>query len=116
MKKCNKCGKGLPENAKFCPSCGSSDIFDSARQVSEYKRTCKQCSFVWHILAEREEQIKKGIEANKKDECCNMCDENAKRQRIERFSSFQNEFKRLKICPKCGSGDYQEETLVYEKK
>jgi RNA polymerase subunit RPABC4/transcription elongation factor Spt4 len=116
MKKCNNCGQNLDESAKFCTSCGSNSIFDSSRQAAEYKRTCNQCSQTWHTLVEREEEIKRGLAGNKKEDCCNMCDENAKRQREMQKNTYENEYERLKTCPKCGSGNFAQELVTYEKK
>ena len=118
MKTCQNCGKSLPQNVKFCTSCGSSNIFDSESQVSEYKRVCNECGTAWHSLMAREDEIKKGINNLKGTgtQCCNMCDSNAQKNTASKLNSYETELDRLQKCPHCNSGNYKEEFLVYEKK
>lgn len=108
----------MSSNVKFCTSCGSSDIFDSDRQVSEYKRVCNECGTSWHSLVAREDEIKNGIKDLKgtKTQCCNMCDADARKKTESKINSYETEIERLKKCPQCNSGNYTEEVLVYEKK
>ena len=118
MKTCQNCGKSLPQNVKFCTSCGSSNIFDSESQVSEYKRVCNECGTAWHSLMAREDEVRKGIKDLKSPttQCCNMCDSKAQKNSASKIDSFETELDRLKKCPHCNSGNYKEELLVYEKK
>jgi hypothetical protein len=116
MRTCRNCGKSVAPNLKFCTNCGSSDIFDSEKQVSEYKRTCNQCGTSWHSLTKRENVITKNIAGVKKTQCCNMCDANARNKSEQKLNTYEDELERLKRCPKCGSGDFKEELIVYDKK
>lgn len=119
MRTCRDCGKSLSENVKFCTSCGSSNIFDSERQVSEYKRVCNECGTAWHSLMAREDEVKKkGIKDLKSPttQCCNMCDSKAQKDNTSKINSLETELDRLKKCPHCNSGNYKEDLLVYEKK
>jgi ribosomal protein S27AE len=116
MRSCRNCGKQVPSNVKFCTSCGSSDIFDSDKQVSEYKRTCNECGKTWHSLSKRENEIFKGIKGVKNAQCCTMCDANARKESQAKLNTYENEIERLKKCPQCGSGNFKEELIVYDKK
>lgn len=117
MKKCKNCGKSLVENVKFCTSCGSSEIVDTEKQVSEYKRICNQCGTTWHSLVARENELKKGIGDLKSagTQCCNMCNDNTRKENTSKLNSYEEELNRLQKCPKCNSANYKEELLTYEK-
>lgn len=45
MSKCNGCGSELPQNAKFCPECGTSCVADNGTDitVNAEKNICDQC-------------------------------------------------------------------------
>jgi hypothetical protein len=124
MRTCGNCGKSVPHDVKFCTSCGSGNIFDSERQVSEYKRVCNECGTSWHSLMAREDEIRKGIKDLKSPttQCCNMCmttsqkNNAAQEKNASKIDSLETELDRLKKCPHCNSGNYKEELLVYEKK
>jgi len=116
MKNCRNCGKSITQNVKFCPSCGSSDLFDPAMQVSEYKRTCNECGKSWHSLSKRETEVAKNIKKVKSTQCCNMCDANARKNAESKLNTYQDELERLKKCPQCGSGNFKEDLIVYDKK
>lgn len=91
--------------------------------VAEYKRTCNQCGKVWHVLAERE----KYLEREKKYNNCNMCATafgtaggnsgswGAWTQTQRNEHALESEMTRLKQCPNCGSSDYTETIIEYEK-
>lgn len=120
MRTCRNCGKTLPNNnIKFCVSCGSASIFDSDTMVSEYKRTCNQCGTVWHSLQTREDALKNEItnynNRSGSSECC-MCAQNKPTKSTAEVKTCASELERLKICPKCNSGNIREEVLVYDKK
>jgi hypothetical protein len=117
MRKCSKCGNSpIGPNVKFCNSCGSSEIFDTAGKVSEYKRTCNECGAVWHSLQSRENEIKRNVSNLKSAECCNMCDANARNKATTDMRNYKDELERLKKCPKCQSGNFREEEITYDKK
>lgn len=45
-----------------------------------------------------------------------MCDANARNKSEQKLNTYEDELERLKRCPKCGSGDFKEELIVYDKK
>lgn len=118
MKICRNCGKTFSQDIKYCTSCGSSDISDSEMQVSEYKRVCNECGTKWHSLVAREDEIKKRITNLKgtSTQCCNMCDDNARKDNSSKLNTYAEELDRLHKCPNCNSGNYEEELVMYEKK
>ena len=116
MKTCRNCGKSLGPDAKFCPVCGKSDILDPEKQVTEYKRTCNECGKTWHSLSKREKEVAKNIKSTKSTQCCTMCDARARNESQAKLNTYQNELERLKKCPQCGSGNFKEELIVYDKK
>jgi hypothetical protein len=67
-------------------------------------------------LQSREAEINRGIKNHKNTECCNMCDQNARNEAANKMRTYQSELERLKICPKCHSGNYREEEIIYDKK
>ncbi len=97
---------------------------NSETQIKEYKRKCKQCKKVWHVLASREEKILKDIKLNNSNKTvagCGMCAGNwaalgAATQIQRNEQALQEELDRLRKCPNCNSGDYLEEVISYEKK
>lgn len=45
-----------------------------------------------------------------------MCDANARNQAQSKINTYQDELERLKTCPQCGSGNFKEELVIYDKK
>jgi ribosomal protein S27AE len=88
--------------------------FDSKKQVKEYKRKCNQCGKVWHSLENREKQIQQN---SGWDACigCNTCNPGAQLQARRNIEAGESELDKLRKCPNCGSGDYTEEVIIYEK-
>ncbi len=100
---------------------------DTKEYVQEYKRTCNQCGKVWHSLPTREQNIKKQIESNKQQQCLStaipICCNTSEGPYIQTYNQekqmehgFHSELDRLKSCPKCGSKDYKEKLIRYEKR
>ncbi|MCX6818209.1 MAG: hypothetical protein NTU57_05125 [Candidatus Aenigmarchaeota archaeon] len=92
--------------------------FNPEKHVQEYKRKCNQCGKVWHSLVSREKQIEK---QNKCDACVqgsSACGGDlqtatqSQRNREAKEMTLQD----LKKCPQCGSANYSEEIITYEKK
>ncbi len=92
--------------------------------VKEYKRTCKECGKVWHVLTSREEKILQDIKINNSNKVAaglGMCGGNyaalgAATQTQRNEQALQEELSRLKKCPNCSSGNYSEKVVAYEKK
>jgi len=120
--KCGLCGKvhNSKEDVQKCLK----NCFDPKKHIKEYKRKCKQCGKVWHVLASREEKIEKDIKSNKFDQtvsACGMCGGSyqalgASTQAKRNEHALTDELTRLKHCPKCNSGNYEETEIFYEKK
>lgn len=92
--------------------------FDPKTQVKEFKRTCNQCGKIWHSLASREEQIKNDASCNNCVQGTTACSGNlgAATQAKRNVESNQDLLDKLKKCPDCGSVNYKEEILIYDKK
>lgn len=90
--------------------------FDPNKHVIEYKRVCRQCRKVWHSLATREVEL----QTNECGEVCWSCvacgDFGAQWQRDRKQEAKKTDLNQLKTCPECGSGNYTEEKVFYEKK
>jgi len=92
--------------------------------VKEFKRTCKECGKVWHSLSEREEELKSKL-THCKTQCCGGTeDASATQCRKGCFGvagpdskeSVTSALESVRKCPNCGSGNYSEETITYERK
>jgi hypothetical protein len=87
-------------------------------EIKEYKRTCKQCKKVWHSLVDREKQIegnKKVAALNQASNAC-ACNSGAALQAQRNVGADNDSLDKLRKCPKCGSQDYKQEVIIYEKK
>lgn len=92
--------------------------FDPKKHVKEYKRTCKGCGKVWHSLASREDKLKTDSISGSCVQASTACSGNlgAATQSQRNVQSANEQLDNLKKCPQCGSSNYNEEVLVYEKK
>ena len=94
----------------------SEEEFDSKKHVKEYKRKCNECKKVWHSLVSREKEMKKNIEMNDCSQGAFCCNPSAQLQANRNRESGTNELDKLKKCPNCGSKNYTEDVIIYEKK
>ncbi len=95
--------------------------FDAKKHVKEYKRKCNQCEKVWHSLANREKELKSQIRSSGCSESLSACTCShpgiiAANQSRHTRQTTEEILNKLSLCPECGSQDYSEEVLVYEKK
>lgn len=120
--KCDKCGKEFEDKDKDkCEKHENKCMGD--KEVKEYKRKCKECGKVWHSLVSREEKISKDLKSNtcnKQVSGCGMMGGNwtalgSATQAERNEQALQSEIDRLKKCPECGSQNYKEEIIIYEK-
>lgn len=85
--------------------------------IKEYKRTCNECHKIWHSLESREKEIEKDIKLNATSQAgFACCSPSAALQAKRNVESNKDLLGKLKKCPQCGSGNYKEEAIVYEKK
>jgi len=94
----------------------TTDQFDPKTQVREFKRTCQQCKKVWHVLEEREKKIQGNIQSNNCSQASFCCNPGAQLQAKRNVEAGENELDKLKKCPECGSANYKEEVITYDKK
>ena len=92
------------------------DNFNPKYHVAEYKRVCNECGKVWHSLVEREKIIQDKMTSN----FCLMCgtcnsNDSAFAQHNRNLDANANTLTDLRKCPECGSGNYTETTIYYEK-
>lgn len=83
----------------------------------EFKRTCNECGEVWHVLASREDKVKSDQFSSSLGQvgaamsCClplsALFQNNAQ--------SAEEQLDKMRSCPECGSHNYEEETIRYEK-
>jgi RNA polymerase subunit RPABC4/transcription elongation factor Spt4 len=129
LKNCPKCGSEITyEEATICHNCGKKLVQSenqiqsqhaqsgSKQVVQEYKRTCRMCGKVWHSLVSRE----KGLGTQQACYGCQMCanigsGSGSFEQTTHNFDTIKQEADRLKMCPQCGSTNYSEEILNYDK-
>jgi len=89
-------------------------------QVKEYKRKCKECGKVWHSLVGREKEIKSSVNSNtclSAGEAMSCCGNMGTAAQAGRNADAQKDvLDKLKKCPECGSSNYEETIISYEKK
>ena len=92
--------------------------FNPKIHVAEYKRVCNECNKVWHSLVEREAKLDTITNRN----CCNDTDRAGECSVFTAFQARRNiqarddSLAKLRICPACGSNNYTETIIYYEKK
>jgi DNA-directed RNA polymerase subunit RPC12/RpoP len=91
------------------------ETFNPKIHVAEYKRVCNECGKVWHSLADREKEITAGLFG---DFCglCGTCGSPNQAQYSHNFDANNSTLTQLRKCPKCGSGNYLETIIYYEKR
>ena len=97
---------------------------DKEKYVCEFKRTCNECTKVWHVLQSRENEINKKIKDSRSSQnvaACGMCGgsysaQGAATQAKHSENALEEELNRLRQCPNCSSSNYTEEKVIYEKK
>lgn len=96
----------------------SEEEFDSKRHVKEFKRKCNECGKVWHSLAEREKEIERSKSVAALNQMSNACScrSGAALQAQRNVGASQDSLDKLRRCPECGSQNYTEDVLIYEKK
>ena len=102
----------------------SESDYNPRLHIKEYKRTCNECGKIWHSLISRESKIQGDLKSNKCDSltaACGMCGGNwsalgASEQAKRNEHALSDEMTRLRKCPECGSSNYTEEVIIYEKK
>ena len=91
--------------------------FDPKKHVKEYKRKCKQCGKVWHSLEAREKEIERSIKSSGCIGAATACGSpSTSAQSMRSGQARQDTLSKLRSCQKCGSANYTEETIIYEKK
>lgn len=101
----------------------TTDTYDPKIHIKEYKRKCNECKTTWHSLAAREDQLNANLKENQCNQlvsACGMCGGNwlalgASNQAKTNEQMILGEKERLHKCPKCGSGNYTEKVVYYEK-
>lgn len=90
------------------------ETYNSKLHVAEYKRVCNECGKVWHSLVGREQQIAISMFG---DACglCNTCGSPHQAQYNRNIDANVDTISNLKKCPQCGSGNYSETIIYYEK-
>ncbi len=143
--KCSICGKKIGffdwgsvvrEGKKlFCEDCAKNRKIDNVsvrkmeklskdaicskeKVVKEYKRKCKECGKVWHSLVSREKQLEGGVKCDACVQGATAINGNlgAATQSKRNVDAGQSSLDSLRRCPNCGSQNYKEEVITYEKK
>jgi rubrerythrin len=120
---CNDCWKdGAPEKLKIEAEKRKKEeqkrLEKENNQVTEYKRKCNQCGKVWHSLVGTERRLNRrtildslvsvGTALTGNLGASTQSSRNADAQ-IERIENVRK-------CPNCGSSDYKEEIITFQKK
>jgi ribosomal protein S27AE len=92
--------------------------FDSKTQVGEYKRRCNQCGKIWHSLVSREKELEGNVKFNAFIQFGTAIGGNlsAATQSKRNVESNQDILDKMRQCPNCGSRNYSEDILTYEKR
>lgn len=93
------------------------ESFNPKLHIAEYKRVCNGCNKVWHSLVERETKLDATNrnccnDSDKANECSVFTNPQAQRNLQARDDSLAI----LRKCPVCGSNNYTETIIYYEKK
>jgi uncharacterized Zn finger protein len=84
--------------------------------VQEYRRKCNSCGKTWHSLVEREKEIERQIKYHGTQGTLACCyDHSAMAQQERNQQQSMNDLEKLRSCPECGSKNYTEEVITYEK-
>ena len=96
----------------------SEQEFDSKKHIKEYKRKCNQCNKLWHSLVSREKEIEDGKKIAAWNQVSNSCacKSGSALQAQRNVGAYQDSLDKLHKCPECGSQNYTEEIIIYEKK
>ncbi len=81
------------------------------KDVSEFRRQCRECRTTWHSLVEREKRITKDLKMNGCIQIMMCANPSAMQRSARNTNRTINELARLKICPKCNSKNY-DETII----
>lgn len=95
----------------------SEGFISKMSKTKEYKRTCNECGEVWHVLASREWKVKTQKASNEMQQCgaalsCCLPMSALSQSNVQ---SSQEQLDKMRSCPECGSRNYDEETIRYEK-
>ena len=97
---------------------------DNQNKIQEYKRTCRNCGNIWHSLVSREGILIFQKTSSELGACgsgmqsastCFMCGGGKFAQYQRNAEATDSELDRLRSCPECGSKNYSEELMTYEK-
>lgn len=101
----------FPVAIAFAEEDRTPDYTGPSKQVQEYRRTCRACGKVWHSLVDREA----GIQADMKNALCDfcMCSPSVTVQAKRNVAAQKSEISRLRSCPQCQSGVYDEEIVSH---
>lgn len=91
------------------------ETFNPKLHVAEYKRVCNECGKVWHSLARREFELATYMIG---DYCgiCGTCGSPHQAQYSRNFDANDSSLDQIKKCPQCGSNNYTQTVIYYEKK
>lgn len=94
------------------------DKYNSKIHVKEFKRKCNECGKVWHSLEAREKNLEfnKAVSSLNQFSSASTCNTNSSLQAQRNSNALKDTLEKLKSCPECGSQNYNEEILIYEKK
>lgn len=89
----------------------------SSAEVEEFKRTCQECGKTWHTSVEREESLQESKSQNAFVQFATALGGNlgAATQSKRNVEAQEKELEELQRCPVCGSQNYQEEKIRFEK-
>lgn len=93
-------------------------INDEKKFVEEYKRTCRECGKVWHSLVAREKQIQGNIKSNACSGMGATCGGSwgGATQSVRNREASEEILDKLRKCPNCGSKNFKQVIIHYEKK
>lgn len=87
------------------------DLKPKSKPVGEYKRTCNECGKVWHSLVDREKFLKTSLFGD----ACGMCGSPNQAQYSRNYNANESSLAKLNSCPSCGSTNYTQEIVYYDK-
>lgn len=115
--KTNIIGSGSKEAKEFIESLSEKTEFSRGNAVKEYKRTCRNCSTVWHISVEESKKLEELSKTNSILGGITALSGNltASAQATRNKDAHKEKLREQKKCPECGSQNFDEEVVTYDK-
>jgi len=84
-------------------------------EIKEYKRKCNECGKVWHSLVSDEEKLEALMKWTVRGMFFELGNRGGFAQDQRNVQAIKSDLDKLRKCPNCGSANYTENIITYEK-